>query len=58
MTFKRTMWLNGKYSAQNEAVWPKGDVMDAIVAFGTQNAGCPLLINTTIYHIRSSTSVV
>ena len=35
MTFKRTMWLNGKYAAQNEGVSPKGDVMDDIVAFGT-----------------------
>jgi len=58
MTFKHKMWLNGKFVAQNEAVWSKGNVMDAIVAFGTENAGCPLLINTTIRHIRSSTSVV
>jgi len=58
MTFKRSMWLNGTFAAQNEAVWPKRSVMDAIVNFGTQNAGCPLLINTTIRHIRSSTSIV
>jgi hypothetical protein len=58
MTFKRRMWLNGKFAAQNEAVWPKRSVMDAIVAFGTENAGCPLLINTTIRHIFSSTSIV
>jgi len=58
MTSKRKMWLNGKFAAQNEAVWPKRSVMDAIVAFGTQNAGCPLLIYTNIRHIRSSTSIV
>jgi len=58
MTSKRTMWLNGKFAAQNEAVWPKGNVMDAIIAFGTENAGFSLLINTTIRHIRSSTSDV
>jgi len=58
MTFKRTMWLNGKFAAKNEAVWPKDNIMDAIVKFGTENAGCPLLINNTIRHIRSSTSVV
>jgi hypothetical protein len=58
MTFKRKMWLNGKCAAQNEAVWPKGDIMDAIVAFGTENTGSPAIINTTIRHIRSSTSVV
>jgi len=58
MTSKRRMWLNGKFAAQNEAVWPKDSVMDAIVNFGTENAGCPLLINTTITHIRSSTSIV
>jgi len=57
MTFKRRMWLNGKFAAQNEAVWPKRSVMDAIVNFGTENAGCPLLTNT-IRHIRSSTSIV
>jgi len=58
MTFKRTMWLNGKYAAQHEAVWPKGDVMDAVIAFGTENTGCSLIINTTIKHIPSSTSFV
>ena len=58
MTFKRRMWLNGKFAAQNEAVWPKRSVMDAIVAFGTENAGCSLIINTTIRHILSSTSIL
>jgi len=58
MTFKRKMWLKGKFAAQNEVAWPKGSVMDAIIASGTENAGCPLLINNTNRHIRSSTSVV
>ena len=58
ITFKRRMWLNGKFAAPTEAVLPKRSVMDAIVNFGTENAGCPLLINTTIRHIRSSTSIV
>jgi hypothetical protein len=57
MTFNGTMWLNGKYYAKNEAVWLK-DIMDAIVKFGTENPGCPLLMNNTIRHIRSSISVV
>jgi hypothetical protein len=46
------MWLNGKYAAQNVAVYPDDDVMNSIGDFGTENAGCPLLINTTIRHIR------
>jgi hypothetical protein len=58
MTFKSTMWLNGKFAARNEAVWPKDNIMGAIVKFGTENAECPLHINNTIRHIRSSTSVV
>ena len=58
MNLKRRMWFNGKFAAQNEAVWPKRSVMDAIVAFGTKNSGCPLLINATIRHIHSSTSIV
>ena len=58
MTSKRKMWLNGKSAAQIEAVWPKGNVVDAIVAIGTENAGCPLHINSTIRNIHSSTSVV
>jgi len=57
MTFKRKMWLNGNCAAQNEAVCPKGDIMNVIVAFGPEKSGCPLIINTTIRHIRSSTSV-
>jgi len=35
---KRWMWLNGKYGAQNEAVYPEDDVMNSIGAFGTENA--------------------
>ena len=58
VTFKRRMWLYGKYAAQNEGVWPKDDDMNAIVKRGTENTRCPLIINTTIRHIRSSTSVV
>ena len=58
MTFKRTMWFNGKLASKNEAVWPKDNIMDAIVKFGTENPGCPLLMNNTIRHIRSSISVV
>ena len=58
INFKRTLWLGGRFAAQNEAVWPKDNIMDAIVKFGTENAGCPLLINNTITHNRSSTSVV
>jgi len=58
VAFKTWMCLNGKYAAQNEAVSSKDDVMYSIGAFGTENAGCPLLINTKIRHIRSSTSVL
>jgi len=58
LSFKRTIWMNGKFAAQNEAVWPKDNIMDAIVKFGTENAGCPLHIINTIRYIRSSTSVV
>jgi len=59
MAYKRWMWLNGKFAAQNEAVYPdEDDVMNSLDDFGIENAGCPLLINTTIRHIRSSTSVV
>ena len=43
MTFKRKMWLNRKCAAQNKAVWPKGDIMYSIIAFGTENTGCPLI---------------
>jgi len=50
--------VNGKYAAQNVEVYPKDDVMNTTGAFGTENAGSPLLINTTIRHIRFSTSVV
>jgi len=57
VAFKRWMWLNGKYAAQNEAVYPDDDVMNSIGDFGTENAECPLLIYTTIRHIRSYTSV-
>jgi hypothetical protein len=52
------MWLNGKFAAKTEAVCPNDNTMDALVKFGTGNAGFPLLINNTIRHIRSSTSVV
>ena len=57
VTFKRWIWIYGKYASQHEAVWPK-NLMNAIVNFGTENTGCPLIINTTIRRIRSSTSVV
>jgi len=38
VTFKRLMWLNGKYAAQNEALYPKDDVMNPTGAFGTEYA--------------------
>ena len=58
MAYKRRMWLNGNFPAQNEAVYPEDDVMNSLDAFGIENASCPLLINTTMRHIRSSRSVV
>ena len=54
LALKRWTWLNGKTLSQHEAVWPK----DYFIAqFGTGHTGCPL-INTTINHIRFSTTVV
>jgi len=58
MTFKPKMWLNGMFVAQIEAAWPKDNITDAIVKYVTENAGCPLLINNIIRHIRTATSVV
>jgi len=55
VALKRWTWLNGKALSQHEAVRPK----DYFIAqFGTEHTGCPLIINTTINHIRSSTTVV
>jgi hypothetical protein len=51
---KRWMWLNGKALPQQEAVWRKVD----FTRIGTEYTGCPLIIKTTIAHVRSSTSVV
>jgi len=39
VAFKRWVWLNGKYAAQNEAVYPEDDIMNSTGAFGTENAG-------------------
>jgi len=54
ITLKRWMCLKGKVLAQHEAVWPNDEVMQ----FGTAETGYQLIIESTIAHVRSSTSVV
>ena len=51
MFFKSWQWINGEDLDQQEAVWPEITVMQ----FGIENTGCPLMIKTTIIHVRSRT---
>jgi len=46
--------VNGKTLSQHEGVWPKVD----FTRIGTEDTGYPLIITTTIAHVRSSISVV
>jgi len=55
MAYKRWMWLNGKFAAQNEAVYPEDDdVMNSLDAFGIENAGCPFVLPHQLYSSTSS----
>ena len=47
--FKRWLWINGEDFYRQEAVWPEVTVMQ----FGIESTGCPLIIRTTIEHVRS-----
>ena len=48
MSLKRWIWINGEALYQQEPVSPKV----TIVQFGSESTGCPLMIKTTIEHVR------
>jgi len=47
MFYKQWQWMNGKPVDELEAV--------SVTWFGIENSGCPLIIRTTINHVRSCT---
>ena len=49
MSLKLWVWINGRALDQQEAVWPDVTIMQ----FCIESTGCPLMIKTTIKHVRA-----
>lgn len=50
---KRCVGINGEALDQQEQVWPEFTVMQ----FGTESNECPLMVKTTIEHVRCCTAI-